>query len=96
VELEVSHTVTGTAQAQGGLSFPLRKKRREGKKRLLGNTHKACYGPVPRKTTALDPEQVCSFGETARGCSVYTQVHSTFFSFLQNKINIICHHKPFA
>lgn len=43
-------TLTGTAQAQGGLLFPLEE---EGRERDCGGNTQSCHCPVPRKTAAL-------------------------------------------
>lgn len=83
-------TVIETAQAQGGLLFPLRKKG-GGEEETAKETHTVLLLPSAEDSSAAG--QLSSFSEVTRGWSVYTQ--STSFSFLQNKIPSFATIKPF-
>lgn len=91
VELEVA--LTGAAQAQGAFCFLWG---REGRERdCEGNTHTVLLLPSAQEDSSTVEDSWADSQRWLEDVQCIHKVHSTFFSFLQNKINIICHHKPF-
>lgn len=69
------------------------KKKKDGK----GNKHEVMYLPTAQDDSTIEND--CKLiSEMTRDFSVFTQKYTVriyIYLFVQNKINVICHHKPF-